>query len=113
MLPGNRYSLLISRKFRWIKGGPIEKFFESQLQADFFDSSFDRDNEIRIFLSTMLSDKSVETIMGKVKKLANDVNDLHAEDEALSLDHKKGMSMMLSLRPWETKVFRALRRSNK
>ncbi|NKB33157.1 MAG: XRE family transcriptional regulator [Pseudomonadales bacterium] len=112
MLPGNRYSLLISRKFRWIKGGPIEKFFESQLQADFFESSFDRENEMRIFVSSMLSDKSVETIIGKVKKLANDVNDMHAEDEKLSLDHKKGMSMMLSLRPWETKVFRALRRTS-
>lgn len=113
MLPGNRYSLLISRKFRWIKGGPIEKFFESQLQADFFDSSFNREHEMRIFVSSMFSDKSVETIMGKLKKLANEFNDLHVEDEKLSLEHKKGMSMMLSLRPWETKVFSALRRSDK
>jgi len=113
MLPGNRYKLKISRKFSWIKSGPIQNFFEKQLQSEFFDSRFNKQNEIRLFVSANLSNKSVHTIIGKLKKLAGEMDGLHHEDEKLALDQKKGMSMMLSLRPWETKVFTALRRSNK
>ncbi len=113
MLPGNHYKLLISRKFSWIKSGPIQNFFERQLQSEFFDSKFNKQNEARIFVSSMLSGKSVEIMIGKLKKLASEMDDLHHQDEKLALDQKKGMSMMLSLRPWETKVFTALRRSDK
>ena len=112
MLPGNQYKLRISRKFRWIKSGPIQNFFEKQLQAEFFDSRFNKQNEIRLFVSSMLSNNSVETLIGKLKKVAGEMDDLHHEDQKLALDQKQGMSMMLSLRPWETKVFTALRRSN-
>ena len=30
MLPGNRYKLLVSRKFNWIPAGPIQRFFEKR-----------------------------------------------------------------------------------
>ncbi|MDA1372715.1 MAG: XRE family transcriptional regulator [Proteobacteria bacterium] len=113
MLPGNRYSLLISRKFSWIKSGPIENYFEQQLQADFFDTKFNQQDEVRVFVSSTLTDKSVDIIKGKIKKLAGELNDLHHEDEKLPLEQKRGMSMLLSLRPWETKVFKALRRRSK
>ncbi|MDP6654178.1 MAG: helix-turn-helix transcriptional regulator [Gammaproteobacteria bacterium] len=113
MLPGNRYTLLISRKFSWIKSGPTEKYFERQLQSEFFDSKFDQQHEVRLFATSTLSDKSIDIIKNKIGKLANELNDLHLEDEKLPLDQKRGMSMLLSLRPWETKVFKALRRDNK
>ncbi|MDP6414411.1 MAG: XRE family transcriptional regulator, partial [Gammaproteobacteria bacterium] len=110
---GNRYTLLISRKFSWIKSGPTEKYFERQLQSEFFDSKFDQQHEVRLFATSTLSDKSIDIIKNKIGKLANELNDLHLEDEKLPLDQKRGMSMLLSLRPWETKVFKALRRDNK
>jgi len=110
MLPGNRYRLLISRKFGWIKSGPIQSFFEQQLQSDFFASKFAQEDEIRIFLSSMLSRGSIDTIIAKLKKLASEVNDLHLDDEKLPRDKKKGSSLVLAFRPWETRVFSALRR---
>ena len=111
VLPGNNYTLLISRKFSWIKSGPIETFFEKQLQSEFFDSKFDHQHESRIFASSSLSDKSIEIIKNRIIKLAHELNDLHLEDAKLPINQKKGMSMLLTLRPWETKVFKALRRS--
>lgn len=113
MLPGNRYSLRISRKFSWIKSGPIQNFFEKQLQAEFFDSKFNKENELRLFVSSNLSATSIDTIIEKLKKLAGEMDDLHHEDKKISIEQKKGMSMMLSLRPWETKVFTELRRAKK
>ena len=113
MLPGNRYKLLISRNFNWIKSGPIQNFFERQLQADYFETKFNKPDELRIFVSSMLSASSLEAIMAKMGKLAGEVNDCHLEDEKLPLERKQGISMVLAIRPWETKVFTALRRDRK
>jgi len=40
LLPGNRVALLISRDFSWLPRGPIERFFEEQIQQDLFSSRF-------------------------------------------------------------------------
>lgn len=111
MQPGNRVRLLVSRKFSWISAGPIQKFFEQQLQADYFDSTFNKEDESRLFVSAMLSRGSRDKLKEKLQKLADEMNDMHLEDEKLGLDKKKGTSMVLALRPWETKVFTALRRA--
>jgi hypothetical protein len=37
--PGNRVKLMISKNFRFLPGGPIERFYEREVQAEFFDSS--------------------------------------------------------------------------
>jgi len=110
MLPGNRYKLLVSRKFSWIPAGPIQRFFEKQLQSDFFNSSFNKKDEVRIFASSMLSRGSIDVLIRKIKKLSDEVNELHMEDENLPLTQRKGISLELAARPWEAKVFSALRR---
>jgi hypothetical protein len=111
MLPGNRYKLLVSRKFSWIPGGPIQRFFEKQLQSDFFNSSFNKADEARVFVSSMLSRGSVDTLIRLMKKLGDDINELHLQDEKLPLKERHGISVVLAARPWETKVFSALRRN--
>ncbi|MEZ5490857.1 MAG: XRE family transcriptional regulator [Gammaproteobacteria bacterium] len=110
MLPGNRYRLLVSRKFRWIPGGPIQKYFEKQLQGDFLNASFNRADEKRVFISSMLSQGSIAALVRKLDKLSNEINELHLEDEKLPLRQKRGISTLLATRPWETRVFTALRR---
>jgi DNA-binding Xre family transcriptional regulator len=110
MLPNNRYKLLVAKRFSWIPGGPIQRYFQNQLQADYFNSSFLKEDEVRVFVSSMLSRGSIDQIIQKIKKLGDDVNDLHMDDEKLSLDKKKGVSVVLALRPWEIKAFADLRR---
>ena len=110
MLPNNRYKLLVSKRFNWIPRGPIQRFFEKNLQSDFFESAFARKDEIKIFVTSMLSRGSIDEIIRKVKKLGDEVNDLHLDDEKLGLDERKGVSVVLAVRPWETKAFSALRR---
>jgi len=112
LLPGNRYKLLVSRRFSWIELGPIQSFFEKQLQSDFFNSSFNKQDEIRLFVSAMLSRGSIDKVIDKAKRLADEVNDYHLENERLTLDQKQGVSVVLAIRPWETKVFAALRRKS-
>lgn len=110
-LPANRYRLLVSRKFQWLAGGPIQRFFEDQVQADFFHSSFAKVNERRLFLSTMLSDASIDKALAGMNKLLDEINGLHIADERLSRGQRRGVSFVLAGRPWETPLFAKLRRS--
>ena len=36
-LPGNRYRLLIAQDFRWIPGGPLERFMEQEVMVKFME----------------------------------------------------------------------------
>lgn len=109
--PGNRVRLLVSPSFRWIPNGPIQRFFEKRVQAEFFESSFDRPDEIRLFSSGMLTrDASAEAIR-KIKALNRELNELYRESEPTAGDARLGTSMLVAFRPWEVKVFRNLRRN--
>ena len=108
--PGNRVKLLVSPNFKWISNGPIQLFFENRVQSEFFESSFDRQGEIRLFSSGKLSrDASVEAI-SKIKHLAREFNDLFKESDSNGCDAQFGTSMLVAMRPWEVKVFKDLRR---
>lgn len=110
LLPGNRYKLLVSRKFQWLPNGPIQQFFERQLQADFLASSFNQPGERRLFVSVMLARGSIDKAERLLQKTADEINELHLADEALPLTQRRGLSIALAMRPWEAKAFTALRR---
>lgn len=110
LLPGNRIKPLISHDFHWQKNGPIQQFFESQVQSDFFECRFNQPGELRLFLSGMLSTHSNEAMQQKLRRLALDFRHCHQEDLAVPLDQRFGVSMILALRPWEMAVFKEYRR---
>lgn len=112
LLPNNRIKLLISPDFSWQKNGPIQRFFESQVQQDYFQCRFDKPGELRLFITGMLSSHSNDQIQQKIKRLAQEFRHLHQENLALPLEERHGMSMVLSIRPWELKVFEELRRED-
>ena len=109
--PGNRARVLISPSFRWIPNGPIQRFFEKRVQAEFFESSFDRPGEIRLFSSGMLTRDASAEVIRKIKLLNRELNELFRESETTAGDTRLGTSMLVAFRPWEVKVFRNLRRN--
>ncbi|MEQ5836712.1 helix-turn-helix transcriptional regulator [Marinobacter sp. NFXS9] len=110
LLPGNRIKPLITHDFHWQKNGPIQRFFEDQVQGDFFHCRFNRPGELRLFLNGMLSPRSNDIMQQKLRRLALDFRHCHQEDLSLPLDERYGMSLMLAIRPWEIGVFRDYRR---
>lgn len=111
LLPYNHTKLMLSRNFHWLKNGPIQRFFERHVQAEFFQSRFDGAGEQRIFLSGMLSKRSNDLISQRIEKLKQEFNQLHRADEGLPLAHRFGTSLVLAMRPWEVGVFAQLRRT--
>jgi len=110
LLPGNRIKPLISHDFRWQQHGPIQRFFEQQVQADFFQCHFNLPGELRLFLSGMLSPQSTEQMHQKLQRLAQAFRHSHQEDLVLPLEQRFGVSMILAIRPWEVAAFQQLRR---
>ena len=102
---------MIARNFEWIPDGPIQQFFESRVQSEFLNSSFNGAGELRVFVSGIISRSANAEIIRKMQRLAREMDDLTIESESLPLDQRFGTSLMMAIRPWEIKVFEALRRA--
>jgi len=110
LLPGNRVKLMISKNFELIPDGPIQRFHEEKVQSEFFNSSFNGDGEFRIFVSGMFSRPANAELIKKIKRLAEESNELKTETESLPFDQRFGCSLVMAIRPWEVKIFEQLRR---
>jgi DNA-binding Xre family transcriptional regulator len=110
LLPGNRIKLRLARNFAWRKGGPLQQFFEARVQKQFFDSSFHGPGEMRFVVHGSLSEHSNTLLQQRLKKLAEEFDDMVEDDRRL--DHKtlSGTTMIVAMRPWELGIFSELRR---
>ena len=82
-----------------------------QFQQDFFDSGFDKSTESLVVLNGVLSRTSNAELQKKMQRLSRDFNELLREDASLTLDERKGTTMVLALRQWQFKPFRQLKKS--
>lgn len=109
LLPNNRIKLRIDDAFRWLPGGPIDRFFEQQIKNQFLKSRFNGEMEQRLFLFGLLSDTSVQILQNKIQALSKEFTELHRQDTSLPLDKRHNIGLMLAIRPWELDVFTPLR----
>ena len=112
LLPGNRVKLMISQNFRWLPDGPIQKYFESKVQLEFLNSSFNGPGQFRVFVSGMISREGNAEIIRKIQHLAQEMHEMNIESESLPLEQRFGTSLMMAIRPWEIKAFEELRRTS-
>ena len=113
LFPGNRIKLLLARAFTWLPDGPMQEYFKAQAQNDYFQSRFDRPDELMLFVTGRLSGKSAAAIIARLKRVAHELGELHREDSRLGFADRKGMSMLVAIRPWALSVFHDLRRDRK
>lgn len=111
LLPLNRFKVIAAKTFSWRNNGPIQTFFHSKVQPDFFQSSFTKAGEKLLFRSGMLSRGSNAALMKKMERLVADFNELHDEDASQPLEQRFGTSVLVAVRAWEFGLFRELRRS--
>lgn len=108
--PGNRIRPLISRTFSWRPDGPIQRYFRSRVEAEFLGGKFDRPEELFLFVSGMLSRQSAAELIVRLRETARAFAELHRDDLVLPISQRHGTSLLLAVRPWEPRAFRALRR---
>ncbi len=105
LLPKNHIKLLISPNFSWIPNGPIQNFYQQQLEREFFQSHFDRKNEKLIVLNGLLTDASNSELQKKMQIVANKFNELIKEDIPVPIDNKYGTTAVIALRRWQFSLF--------
>ena len=110
LMPNNRIKLLVSTKFRWKQGGPIEVFFRSKLQNDFLNSTFTEKNQQHFFLTGVLSDDAMAALNERLVDAFNDFQILNQHESHLSVSQRQVCSLLIAFRPWKPSVFDSLRR---
>ena len=108
LLPDNRIKLRIDEYFNWLPGGPIERFFEREIQRQFLKSRFKGELEQRLFHFGLLGDTSSQIMIEKLKSLAHEFTELHKQDLHLPLHKRHNQGLMLAMRPWHLDVFEPL-----
>jgi len=109
LLPKNRIKLLVASNFSWLENGPIQKFFQSKVEQDFFNIRFNKANERLFVVNGMLANSSNAVFQKKMEKLIKEFNELNDADASLSLDERKGTTVVMALRQWQYGLFEHLR----
>lgn len=110
LLPNNRIKLRIDEHFHWLPNGPIERFYEKQIQSQFLRATFNGELEERLFLFGLLGDSSAHVMIKKIKSLAKEFAELHRQDASLPLAKRHNIGFMLALRPWDLDAFLPLQK---
>lgn len=109
LLPDNKVRIRLARNFNWRKNGPIQRFFEEQVQSEFFKSHFDGPGELRFVLNGMVSDQSIKIFHQRLQRLAAEFEGLVKEDRRLELGDRHGTTVIVGIRPWGLGLFEQLR----
>jgi len=108
--PNNQIKLKISPHFHWIENGPIQNFFEQNIQQNFWQSQFTGAGEIRLLANGMLSKESNDVMQKNISRLKQQFSLLSEQDKNLKMEQRHGTTLLIGMRPWELKLFEDLRR---
>ncbi len=110
LLPLNRVKLLTARNFTWRKNGPVQRFFETQVQREFLAAPFTGAGEQFRFVGGSLSLTGLTQMQQSIDRLAREFDEVARRDAVLPLDERRSCGAVFAIRPWEFSQFAALRR---
>lgn len=105
LLAENRIKLRISPSFSWLAGGPIQRFFQQQVQDEFFRSHFSASDEKLVMATGLMSLPSNHKLQQRMQKLVNEFYATCKDDAPLPLQDRHGTSMILAIRRWTFPLF--------
>ncbi|MEH6626130.1 MAG: helix-turn-helix transcriptional regulator [Motiliproteus sp.] len=110
LLPKNRIKLLVAPNFKWLDNGPIQRFFQEKLEAEFFSSRFDKEHERLLVMNGMLADSSNAVFQRKMEQLVREFEELNTDDSQLPFDERKGTTVVIAVRQWQYGLFEKFKR---
>ncbi|OMH38326.1 helix-turn-helix transcriptional regulator [Motiliproteus sp. MSK22-1] len=112
LLPRNRIKLLVAPNFKWLDNGPIQRFFQEKLEAEFFNSRFDKKQEKLLVINGMLADSSNAVFQRKMEQLVREFDELTNDDAQLAFEERKGTTVVLAVRPWQYGLFERFKKGS-
>ncbi|MFT5116412.1 MAG: DNA-binding Xre family transcriptional regulator [Parasphingorhabdus sp.] len=110
LLPGNRVRLRISPNFKWIRNGPIERFFTDQVQGEFLNADFNLDGSLRVVKNADITTRSQTILAERMQAVAHLFDEITHSERRIPHQQKYGTTMILAIRPWVFNTFKALER---
>jgi hypothetical protein len=106
--PGNRAKLLVSRRFSWRRGGPVQRFINQKILKEFFADNFAGDRQEFFFHGDAISEQGLTKLKRAMQHAYRECMEV-AERDRGSKD-QFGVAFVLAMRPWEYSGFAQMRR---
>lgn len=97
--PGNRTRLLVSRRFTWRAGGPVQRYLHQRLLREFLASSFTGAQEEFVFHGATISREVLAQLKRVQQNAARECMELIEQDRSAP-QGRIGAAFVLALRPW-------------
>jgi Cro/C1-type HTH DNA-binding domain len=97
--PGNRARLLVSRRFSWRPGGPVQRYLHQKLLREFLASHFVGAHEEFVFHGATVSREVLAQLKRVQQNAARECMELIEQDRS-PLRARVGAAFVLALRPW-------------
>lgn len=97
--PSNRARLLVSRRFSWRPGGPVQRYLHQKLLREFLASPFVAAQEEFVFHGAMVSREVLAQLKRVQQNAARECMEL-IEGDRSAAQHRIGAAFVLALRPW-------------
>lgn len=110
LLPKNRIKLQVAPNFSWRRNGPIQRFFQEKVEADFFRAHFNSETDKLLVLNGMVSASANAVFQRKMQRLAGEFEELNENDAPLPVEEKHWNTVVLALRQWQYGAFDPFRR---
>jgi len=102
--PGNRARLLVSRRFSWRPGGPVQRYLDQKLLREFLASHFVGAQEEFVFHGSTVSREVLAQLKRVQQNAARECMELIEQDRSAPQD-RIGAAFVLALRPWRYSGF--------
>jgi AcrR family transcriptional regulator len=107
--PGNRARLLVSRRFSWRTGGPVQRYLHQRLLREFLASPFTGAQEEFVFHGATVSREVLAQLKRVQQNAARELMELIEQDRSPPAT-RIGTAFVLALRPWAYTGFAAFER---
>ncbi len=108
--PNNKVRLLMANNFSWNPNGPIEKYFRSTIQTEFFNTTFEEDGALRVVKNGVLTMKGQVDLRNRLKMLDSLFDEISEQERKIPIGERHGVTMILAIRNWEVSIFTDLER---
>ena len=108
--PGNRVRLLVTNSFRWLTNGPIERFFRSQAQQEFFQGEFQGGDALQLVRNGDITTGGREKLVERLENIGDLFDDILQQERRFAAEDRQGTTMVLAIRQWEFSAFTQLER---
>jgi AcrR family transcriptional regulator len=102
--PGNRVRLLVSRRFSWRPGGPVQRYIHDRLLREFLASHFTGPQEEFFFHGGPVSAPALLRLQRVLQNAARECAEV-IESDHTAPDQSRGVAYALALRPWNYSGF--------